>query len=148
MCQSLHCLRRCACQPCFQPVWGGVVILVMQAACTCISSQVGRQHSCQFQIPPSLARPGWLSSGPSVHRVCVGSSWVLVCFRGWLALGAGGPLLHMSFSSRKPDKLGESMLCAARSLVNDRSTAGGLGLWQVTARGTVGTAFSFERQGS
>ena len=32
------------------------------------------------------------------------------------------------------------MLCAARSLVNDRSTAGGLGLWQVTARGTVGTA--------
>lgn len=64
-----------------------------------------------------LARPGWLSSGPSAHRACVGSSWVLVCFRGWLALGAGGDsLLHISFSSRKPDELGESMLCAARTL--------------------------------
>ena len=30
------------------------------------------------------------------------------------------------------------MLCAARGLVNDRSAAGGLGLWQVTARGSSG----------
>lgn len=60
-----------------------------------------------------------------------------MCFRGWLALGAGGPLLHVSFSSRKLDELGEGMLCAARGLVNNRSAAGGLGLWQVTARGTV-----------
>lgn len=42
-----------------------------------LSSQVGRQHSCQFQIPPFLARPGWLSSGPSAHTGPVwGSSWV------------------------------------------------------------------------
>lgn len=86
MCQSLCvCVRRCACQHCFRAIRGGVVILVMPAACTYISSQVGRQHSCQFQIPPFLAAV-WMAQQAAPPRTgpVWGSSWVLVCFRGWL----------------------------------------------------------------